>query len=777
MRNRTAILLGALLLVLPGMTQAQQTQQQQTPAAPVTEKAPAAADTAGTSIFGAKNRIDFGYRGTSLSGDPARYMRFRDLRDGADIPVFRFNKETETQFFHAEAFNPGYRDQQFAGKFEEIGKVKLDFEWNQIPLYISGDTKLLYRDQGKGKLTIDQNLRQSIQNAGLANSAAAYAALTNGLSTQANPFEMRGRRDIGAFNVAYSVNRDVDLKFKVKTTGRDGYNLMSFGFGTSPGLNPAVEVNIPTSDRTTNVGGALEFANARGLFSVGFTGSTYDNHIPVVEFDNPMRATDAVGGSNTGGPAFGRVPMWPSNNAYSFDLSGSYKLPARSRASAFISVGRWSQNESLVPATSNTALVQPPLERPSAEAKADVLSMVYSFTSRPGEPLWLNAKYRYYDYSNKTPHFASAQLVGDWNYGAATCTGTAECWENEPASYNRGTLDLDAQYAPAKYLNVGAGFGREDSDRTYRIFEKTAENIYRVTVDSTGNQYVTFRAKYEHSNRTGSGFEEALLEEVGEQPDTRHFDVADRDRDRTTAILTITPVAQFDVNASVGVGKDNYKHTGFGLRDNKNNGWSLGFDVLPIETVTFGVNYAFEKYTALQWSRTANPEPSYAFDDPSRDWGIDSNDKVKTFTANLDLMKALPKTDIRLSYDLTDGKAAYQYQLPPGSTITTGINYGPHDGMTSDSYNAIPVVQLPSLKNKLTDVRVDLTHYVRQNLALGVGYMYEDYKVDDFALNTSTTGKLAPTNSTGVFAATVYSGYLYRPYTAHTGFVRMSYLW
>jgi hypothetical protein len=92
MRNRT-ILIGALLLVLPGLAQAQQAQQP--PAnAPVTEKAPAATDTGST--FAPKSRIDFGFRANDVSGDPARFQRFRDERDGGYIPVFRFQRENET---------------------------------------------------------------------------------------------------------------------------------------------------------------------------------------------------------------------------------------------------------------------------------------------------------------------------------------------------------------------------------------------------------------------------------------------------------------------------------------------------------------------------------------------------------------------------------------------------------------------------------------------------------------------------------------------------------
>jgi MtrB/PioB family decaheme-associated outer membrane protein len=767
MKMRNKMLIGALLLVLPGVAQAQQTQQQtQQPPAPAaaTEKTPAASDS-GATTFRA-NRIDFGFRADSISGDPARFQRFRDLRNGAYLPMFRFEQESTTSIFRAEANNVGYRDQRFAADYENIGKLKVNFEWNQTPLYISSDVRTLYTDQGNGVLSIDQGLRQSIQNAGLSNSAAAYSALSNGIRSLGDQMDLRSRRDVGRFSLTYSLNRDIDFKVNVRNTNRSGHNLMAFGFGTSPGLNPAVEVPVPTDDRTTDVGAMMEFANTRGLFSIGFTGSKYNNNIPVVQFDNPLRATDAVGGSNVGGPAFGRVPMWPTNSAVALNLNGSYKLPARSRASAFISVGRWNQNEALVEPTSNTALVAPPLERASAEAKADITSMVYTFTSRPAENVWLNARYRYYDYASKTEPFEMPALPGDWNLTGAT-------WENESPSIKRNTLDVDTSFTPYKYVAFGLGLTREDADRTFRYFEKTAENSFRATVDSTGNQYFTVRGKFEHSRRTGSGFDEEHLTEGGEHAEARQFDIADRDRDRGTVILTVTPAAQFDVNASVSAGKDNYRNTGFGLRDNKNNGWSVGFDLVPVQTVNFGVNYGFEKYTALQWSRTANPAPSPGFFDPTRDWGIDSGDQVKTFSASLDLVKALPKTDVRLSYNLSDGKATYVYKLTPNSTILSGITYGP-----GNVYAPIPVVQLPQLKNKLADTRVDLTHYVRQNVALGIGYWYESYKVDDFALNPSTTGTIVPVNgSSGVFASTIYSGYMYRPYTAHTGWLHVTYLW
>jgi hypothetical protein len=399
----------------------------------------------------------------------------------------------------------------------------------------------------------------------------------------------------------------------------------------------------------------------------------------------------------------------------------------------------------------NTALVAPPLERASAETRADILSMVYNVNSRPIANVWLNAKYRYYDYANKTPHFEGTAVIGDWNVSSNHI-------ETEPASFKRQNLDLDASFTPLRYLGIGVGYGRENADRTFRIYEKTAEDIVRVSADSTGNKYVTFRTKYEFSRREGSHFEQHLLDEVGEQPTMRHFDIANRDRYRVTGQVTVMPVERVSFNASIGNGRDDYKDTGFGLRDNKNTVYLVGVDVVPVDTVAVGASYGYDKYTALQRSHSSNPPTNAAglaqWTDPTRDWSIDQNDKVHTVAAYLDLLETIPKTDIRLSFDLSDAKAAYVYNLAPNQSIFTST----------------PLAQIAPLENTLTTFRLDVLRYVRSNVALGGYYHFENYEVFDFTLNDTTINQLN-------LPSTIYTGYLYSPYKAHTFALRMSYLW
>jgi MtrB/PioB family decaheme-associated outer membrane protein len=753
MRTRT-ILIGALLLASAGLAQAQGQQQPPANGAAQTTATPA------SSFTPTLGQVDFGYRSDSTEGDYARYARFRDLRDGAFLDRFKFAKETETSLFAAQANNVGYRDQRYFLDVRSIGKLKASFEWNQVPLYYSGLTSSIYSDAGGGRLTINDAYQQAIQGAGTA--AAVRDPVIASVLSNAQQYDMRSRRDLATFNMVYSVNRDVDLKFAVKNANRTGSQPYAFAFGTSPGANPVVEFAAPLDDRTTDVKGAIEFANAKGLLSFGYNGSWYDNKVPAIQFDNPLRITDQLGGS---GAAIGQAVWWPTNTAYSINATGSYKLPARSRASATLSFGNWSQDEALYPATLNTALVTPiALPRSSAQAEADITSMLFNFNSRPVRSVLLNARYRYYDYDNKTHHFGPvSRFMGDTNFVTETVGGVTSPVqdENEPSSFKRQNLDLDASFTPVNFLSFGVGYGREDADRTFRIFENTVDDTFRVTVDSTGNQYFTVRAKYEFSSRTGSGFEEHLLDEVGEHPETRHFDIANRDRTRTTLIFSVMPAGYLSFNASVGTGKDEYDETGFGLRDAENDNWSVGVDVTPADKVSFGVTYGYEKFTAYQYSRTANPAPDPTFQDARRDWWIDSDDEIKTLIASVDLIKAFPKTDIRIGYDLSDGEATYVYGLKPDQTVFT----------------TTPLRQLTPVKNRLTGAFFDARYFVRANVALGLAYEYEEYTVDDFGLDTDTIDRLDPRNPAGAYTNTIYSGYLFRPYTAHTVWLRMTYLW
>src|SRR5262245_56427898 len=312
------------------------------------------------------NQIDFGFRGTSFgaNSDQARFQRYQDLRDGGFLDRFRFDKRTDRWLFKAQADHVGYRDQRFSAGFDNYGKVKASFEWNQVPLFYSQDTRTLYTSNTPGVLTLDPAIQSGIQNKTLTlTQAVAGASL----------FDLRSKRDVANFNLVYSANKNVDLNFTVKNTNRDGAQPFGAGFG----FTQTIEVPVPIDHRTTDIGSAIEFSNNRGFARLAYDGSFFRNNVATLIYANPLRVTDSA----TAGPTEGRMTLWPNSDLNTVSASGSLNLPAHSHATAYLSLGQMSQNDALIPFTINTALVSPPLDRATADAKARVTAMNYSFTS------------------------------------------------------------------------------------------------------------------------------------------------------------------------------------------------------------------------------------------------------------------------------------------------------------------------------------------------------------------------------------------------------------
>jgi MtrB/PioB family decaheme-associated outer membrane protein len=695
--------------------------------------------------IGPVNRVDIGIRGTAFgaNSDAARFQRFQDLRDGATIDLFRYYKQSTNWLFDARGDHIGYRDQQLSATFNQYGKVKAIFEYNQVPLYFSDSTRTLYSSTTPGILTIDDAIQSGIQNKTL--------TLPGAMTTSAGVFDLRSKRYTTNFDLTYSLSKTIDFKVNAKDVHRNGSQPWAGTFGISNAV--ASEMAVPIDTRTNELTTAAEWSNNRGFARLAYEGSFFRNDISSLTFDNPVR----IDSSATGGTALGRMALWPGSNMNTVSATGTVKLPGRSSAMGFVSYADMAQNDPLLPFTVNSAIGAIPLPRNTAEAKARVTAMNYSFTSRPANILWFSARYRQYNFDNRTEEFAASQWV---NYDTSLSTNLLE---NEPAGYTRHTFDGDASVSPWRYVGFRVGYTREQVDRTFRVVDQTKEDTVRTSADLTGLSWITVRGVYEHSERNGAAVNIAELIAIGEQPSLRQFDISDRNRDRFSTLVQVTPVSTFSVNASAAIGREDYPGANFGLRNNNNNIYTFGFDFVPSDTVTFGATYGYEEYKALQASRTANPlpamtdqylnDPTQQFNDPRRDWTDDSKDLVHTVNVSADLLKLIPKTEVRLGYDLSRGRTTYVY------------------GITADSVLPAPA-QLPAVRNELHRATADVQYSISKHLAVGGVYWFDRYLVDDFALNPTASLALPAANP-----ALMLLGYAYRPYTANTMWGRLTYLW
>ena len=313
-----------------------------------------------------------------------------------------------------QADHAGYRDQRYSAAINDFGKVKGWFQYNSIPLFFSEDTKTLFSPEGGVSENI-LRIPDAIQT-GLQNKTLPYASV-DGL---AMPFDLRLKRTVTQFSATYTPTRNLDLNVAVSSSAKDGNQPWAGTFGFSD----AVELPAPVQTRTTDLDTGLEWANSRGSARVGYYGSFFRNEFTTLVWDNPLRITD----SPTLGPLQGRETLWPDSNLNTGNISGALNLPARSHATAYLSIGNWTQDNPLIPFTVNSALPVIPLDRASSDVQARVTSMNYTFSSRPTDIVWFSARYKSYDFDNRTrcsspPTWRPTRLSGVSGAGLASTAG------------------------------------------------------------------------------------------------------------------------------------------------------------------------------------------------------------------------------------------------------------------------------------------------------------------------------------------------------------------
>jgi len=704
-------------------------------AAVVLRAAPASAQTADGALPPTVGTIDFGVRLASGLDDVGRYQRFNDPRSGATLNRLRYNRDRDTWHFDAAVDHVGYRDQRYAVSYERYGRIKTSFVWDQIPLWFGGQTASPYREVSPGVFRLDDAAQAAVQN---------RTATIQVFAPFIESFDTRARRDIASGRITYSATRNLDLSAAFTSTARNG----TMPWNASFGFSDAVELAATLDNRTNDISTSAEWSTRRATARIGYDGSFFSNSIDTIVWDNPLRAIDQTTANaySTGeGASQGRESFWPDSSAHTVSASGSIALPARSRAFAYLSVGSWIQDSALLPHTINTAIPPIPLARQTAEGEARIVSMMYRYTARPAPAVWITGQYRLYDYDNRTPPFPVDQYVRLDGTVATSPTGGSEPFET-----TRHFVDVDASFTPAamKYVALRAGYAREHADRTYRFLEKTTENIMRVSVDSTSLPWGSVRLQYDHGVRTGEGLDEEVFSDIGEQISLRQFDISDRTRDRVSAIVQVMASSMVAFNGSVAVGLDNRPDAVFGLQDNNLAAFTVGVDVSR-DDVTLGLSYGFERLTTLQRSRQANPGPQ--FDDPTRDWSTDVNEKTQTWTTSLDLPRITSRTSVHAAYDYVRSRSRYLYEVPSNSTLT-------------------PPVQLPALLNAYHAATIDVRHSLTRQVALGVGYRLDKYAVEDF-------GRSAEVLDTPLIPTFVNIGYRWIPYDVHSAVARIIYAW
>ena len=681
-----------------------------------------------TSLFAPRwNQLQLSGRLSSISGDPARWQRYEDLRDGLLFTGVRLLRETPEWRGTVEADNVGWRDQRYFGTYERVGRLQIRALWDEIPQFYSVDTRTAYTPTATdGTIVLPDPVQQSIQN-GLAN---LNAYVPTSVSPQ---FDLRERRDIGTVTLKAMPTTQLDVTGGFTSTTHSG----ELPWGASFGFSNDVEVPLPYESRTNDLDIGLEWHNTRSMLRTAYTNSWFDNQADTLIWDSPLRLTDGV---ET--PGRGRMALWPSNSMQTLSAAGHTKLARRTQVTGSLAFGWWSNDQPLQPFTINSALPTFALPRANADAKAQSISTNLSLVSRPADDWRFSTRFRRYDFNNDTPATVITDFVSYDSEPSTSSTGGPKL-----LAHDRNTFDADTTWTGLGPVALTLGYTNNHNGYDYRIFESSTEHVLQLKADAVGPHSMTFRAHYEYGDRTGSGFDEAALIEVGEQPALRHYDLANRTRNKFVGQVDVAPRESLIFSLSGGVGTDDFDDSGFGLQESAFRTISTGVDYQAPRGVNVGGSYNYERYTGLQQSRSASPGEQAA--DPNRNWTADSQENVHYFSIYVQPPRIGTKTEMRASYDYSLAKGNYLYEVGPALP---------------------PPSQLPEVFNKLQNFRLDVRYQLTSRAAATFSYVYEPFRVYDFAFDPTVIDSIAQPSS-------LVLGYTYRPYTAHSTVFGILYYW
>ncbi|HBA88102.1 MAG TPA: hypothetical protein DCZ75_09000 [Geobacter sp.] len=774
--------------------------------------------------------VNAGVQQTKVDGFPDKFQEYRDLQEGVRVNDFRLKVDgvDSPYYLDLKAKNLVQDDEYYRVKGGVHGKYNFGLFYDKTPHNFSSG-RLLLNHLGGGRYGIADVIQSNLQAeevlrsdrtptatgtpaiinpadaANMALDADMVNIVNNLYRDSANTVKYGLKRSKTGFNFDFAPVEDVKVWTKVNSEKRTGtrrinqgtYERYTAGSGathlTDYFLVAGVELPEVIDYRTTTISVGTGIYKKKWLADAEYTFTDFENKVGSLVWDNPFRLTSAQAsaadntttalgsnGFNRGRSALGQITLTPDSKSHDVNLSGSVELPLHSRFTGNVSYGWVTQDESFDPYTLNTAIgtsfpgaLAPfaaglALPQNSLNGKVATLFQSYQLTSKPTESLAVTARYRYYDYDNKSDNisFPGYAAFGDsfWRTERADVSSslTDIPVRNEALSYTRQNAEIAVDYHLFKPLTLMVEGFWEDWDREQLRIDGTTEFgagggfVYQPT------RTAKLKGNYRYSHRTVDGYKPGNSSENPEAIGLQNYDWAERTRQKADLRLQTTPIQAVTVGLSGRYLKDEFGGDNrFGLKQNDSLTGGIDVNYAVTDAVSLYASYAKDYRKGFMQSAAKDDvfNAASAIDDafttgaaggnfnPLNYWNSSIYEKVDTVGLGFSLQVIPEKLTLNTSYNVSYSKTDINTYNPNGIPKLTNA--------TAQDFGTIT--------NKYQEVKADLGYNFTKNMKVGVTYLYELFMQDDFSNTGTYTAGSTYENSTKY----LYTGANNYSYDAH----------
>ena len=680
--------------------------------------------------------FEIGGQFRDLNGErPSKLEEFGRIREGFIFRRFRItsNPADSPNFFRAIGRSPTEIDQQYLLDFGRYGTFRTTFEWSGAPHLYSRGSRTLFGGNN-GIITIPDGIQQTLQNT----PDATVPSVVQNIYANTPTITLQVKRETFSFRQTAQVSDYWSFRFNWLRYKRFGTRPLGTGsyerIGTATGDTFRVHsIELPEqldyiSDQVTF---GASYVRKKWGVNFDYTYSIFENEIPSLTFDNPFRITD-LQATGSGGVfdrqkfARGIIALPPGNHGHNIFISAFVDLPRNTRLAAALGWSFWRQDEQFVPYTLNTAVVTgvpaglnitstDSLPVSNLDGEVNVFTQDYVIASRPWKNWTFNLKYRRYAHDNETHEilFPGYVAFGE-SWWRSNISGVPI--ENEPPSFFKTNTSAEAIWDISKTFKWKVEYEWEGWVRRHRQAGRTNEHSISTQFTYKPTARFTGKLNYKYSDRTPLRYNAG----VKEFSQLRMFDQAQRLRHDVDVQWQWSVRPQVGLSGTFGYLSDDYDQNFFGLVRNKQ--WYGSFDLLymPKDNMTFYANYSRENYkNSLQTvAKTAAP---YALENR---WNRDEKDVLDNFGVGVTSYLMKEKMLVDLNYVFSNGR-----------TQTTTVN--PATPLANSVLNAT-AFPFPDVKTRFQEFNSDVSYQFANNWGLGVRYIYQPYRLDDFAWNGLT---------------------------------------
>lgn len=741
------------------------------------------------------DKVVTGIQGVSVDSDndrPGRFYRYGDQPSGFVVDYLRFAHlfgKDDQSYFDLKAIDALQQDERYQVKLGVGSGFRLRFDYAAVPYVVGNGARTLLGGNQRIGNGIQQRQEDPDGNGipfyaepgGPGGDNALVQDYTRDLFSGATPFDLRGKSRLPDLQASYGFSSNWKFGIDYKENNMSGSQAL--GSGTYQRITDVngdgrtdydyffsirgVELAAPSNYTTAQTKAWVGYRQDKWFGDLRYTYSSFDNDDKSVEYDNPFwfTPTDATSGSRRGLWEFGRASQPPSNSAWNLTLSGGVDFVGNSRVTAMYNTGEHSQDDAFLPITTNTALIgtvdlngdgvvdsrdNPTttaiLPSSNLDSKADITIWDINFTSRPLEWLKINAKWRNYSYDEGS---SSIVMPGRAEYIESHMKtdfkGTSLAWV--PQSYDRETIKLEGVFDfndfrfVAFWNRLGYSWnqyesttGNESREVGNRSVSGTDDDTLGLRVLWTGGDRFAARLDYYASSRDFNNDWRIGFSGVNEG--VRQYDIAKRDRTAWEARFDYFANDRLTLGAEYRNWDDDYKDLVYGYLDGKEDGWVIDGNFMFNDSANLFIYFEGTGASTDTHLRTkcANCTPPAGADwtapwgVPNFDWFTDYSDDTFAWGGEFSYETPDNRNRLTLSFDYLDAKVKQKSQNP-------GV---PRD-LGQPPFPPVQValaVDFPDQTNDFTTVELRYTRQATELITWGVMYLYEDWNMDDFQLES-----------------------------------------